>query len=185
MSLCNGANFSALFSSLKYVLGIGQPIEKGKAPRPPPILQQSILFLGSLLTVTYIAAAADAWLHNTSKSIPILSISSYDSATTVDLGRQINSTLCNSSQYINGTVGQLTCGLISGGSGGSGRTLAEGVRVVSNSSSLHKVVYAHDQTAILVANTIPGNITYTAQTMGVKSQCVRYLYPAAYRANTY
>ncbi|KAF8898218.1 hypothetical protein CPB84DRAFT_1780608 [Gymnopilus junonius] len=73
---------------------------------------------------------------------------------------------------MNGTIGQYTCGLISGGSGGSGRTLAEGVRVVSNSSSLHRVVYADDQTAILVPNTLPGNITYTAQTMGVKSQCV-------------
>ncbi|PPQ66040.1 hypothetical protein CVT26_010796 [Gymnopilus dilepis] len=171
LTLCSGANFSALFSSIKYVFGIGQPSGNGKAPRHPPILHQSILFLGSLLTVTYIAAGADAWLHNTSKSISIVSISSYSSVATANFGREINSTLCDPSQYVNGSVGQLTCGLISGGSGGSGRTLAEGVRVVSNSSSLHKVVYADDQTAIIIPNTLPDNITYTAQTIGVKSQC--------------
>jgi len=81
--------------------------------------------------------------------------------------------MCNPSTYPDGTMSQSTCGLINGGSDGNGRTYMEGLRVVSNSSSLHRVVFTDDQIAILVPQTLPSNVTYSAETLGIQTQCTR------------
>ena len=169
--MCNGANLPALVSSCKYIFRRKPAGDKGNL-KNIPILRQSLFLLASLLTSVYLAAAADSWLHATSKSIDITTASSYSSGAR-DLGREINATMCNPSTYQDGTISQSTCGLINGGSGGNGRTHMEGLRVVSNSSSLHKVVFTDDQTAILVPQTLPSNVTYSAETLGIQTQCTR------------
>ncbi|KDR68207.1 hypothetical protein GALMADRAFT_272694 [Galerina marginata CBS 339.88] len=173
MSMCNGAGLSSLFSTIKYLFKRPQ---YGEKVAQPPILRQSIFFLGSLLAVTYLTAAADSWLHASSTSILIPSNSPYHSLVVPDFGREINATMCaqamGNATVIVSHTGQASCGLINGGSGGSGLTLGEGVRVVSNTSSLHRVVFADDQTALVVPQSVPPNITYSAQTLGVKTQCI-------------
>ncbi|KDR73867.1 hypothetical protein GALMADRAFT_227626 [Galerina marginata CBS 339.88] len=173
MSMCNGAGISSLFSSVKYVF---KKPKNGQKVTLPPILWQSIFFLGSLLTVTYLTAAADSWLHASSTSIIIQSTSPYTQPAVPDFGRDINATMCAQASGDNNTatghVSTASCGLINGGSGGSGQTLGEGIRVVSNTSTLHRVVFADDQTAIVVPESLPSNITYSAQTLGVKTECI-------------
>lgn len=159
-------------SSCKYIFK-QKPAGNNGNLQNPPILRQSLLLLASLLISVYLAAAADSWLHATSKSIDITIASYYASSGVRDLGREINATMCDPSTYQDGTMSQSTCGLINGGSGGNGRTHMEGLRVVSNSSSLHKVVFTDDQTAILVPQTLPPNVTYSAETLGIQTQCAR------------
>ena len=159
-------------SSCKYVFR-RKPAGNNGNLQNPPILRQSLLLLASLLTSVYLAAAADSWLHATSKSIDITTASSYASLGIRDLGPEINATMCNPSTYPDGTMSQSTCGLINGGSDGNGRTYMEGLRVVSNSSSLHRVVFTDDQIAILVPQTLPSNVTYSAETLGIQTQCTR------------
>jgi hypothetical protein len=175
MSMCNGAGLPALFSAIKYTFkrpGMGE-----KAARPP-IFHQSMVFLGFLLAVTYLTAAADAWLHASSTSIIIPSKSPYNSLVIPDFGREINTTLCRLVSQDNSTLNQLptaSCGLLNPGTGGSGATLGEGIRVASNASTVHRVVFADDQTAIVVPQNPPSNVTYLAQTLGVKSECTTYV----------
>jgi len=176
MSMCNGAGLSALFYSIKYTF---KRPGMGKRASRPPILRQSMVFLGFLLAVTYLTAAADAWLHASSTSIILLSRSPYNSPVIPDFGREINATRCQiAGQDNTSTFGQIwaaSCGLLNPGSGGSGATLGEGIRVVSNASTLHRVVFADDQTAIVVPESPPSNVTYSAQTLGVRSECITYV----------
>ncbi|KDR66408.1 hypothetical protein GALMADRAFT_147995 [Galerina marginata CBS 339.88] len=174
MSMCNGGSLSSLFKSVKYIFK--GPSKEEKTAQPPPILRQSVFILASLLAVTYLAAAADSWLHASSTSVIITSHSPFNSLVISNFGREINATMCQLASRDNTTVtGQLstsTCGMVNLGSGGSGMMLGEGLRVVSNGSDLHRVEYLDDQTAILVPYTLPTNITYSAKTLGVKSQCM-------------
>lgn len=174
LSLCNGANLPALFSSLRYIFRLNNNVANKRLETPRP-LRISIIILFSLLASTYLSTAADAWLHASSSSVNLVSIVPYSDIELATIprnfGRQINSTLCDPTRYNPGTVGQDTCGLVSGGSIGDGKTRGEGLRVVSNSSSLHSVVFTNDQIAILVPQSLPDNTTYTAQTLGVRSQC--------------
>ncbi|KAH9474521.1 hypothetical protein JR316_0012982 [Psilocybe cubensis] len=167
MSICSGANIGSLFSSMKYL--VIKPAMKNSVDRvaPAPILRQSIFALGSLLVISYVASGADAWLHASSTSVLITSMSPYTSSTPSNFGREINATMCQIATARNDS----TCGIIGTGSAGTGITLSEGLRVISNTSSLHRVVFTDDQTAILVPQTLPPNITYTSRTLGVKSQC--------------
>jgi hypothetical protein len=138
-----------------------------------------MVFLGFLLAITYLTAAADAWLHASSTSIIIASKTPYNSHVIPNFGREINATLCQlagqDNSSVMGHIAAASCGLLNGGSGGSGATLGEGIRVVSNSSTLHAVVFADDQTAIVVPQSLPSNIRYSAQTLGVKSECTTYV----------
>ncbi len=170
LSICSSANLPALFSSLRYAFGLNKNVAN-KDIRMPRLLRISILILFSLLASMYLATAADAWLHASSAGINILSTKPYTTVEGRNLGRQINSTLCLPANANPPTIFQKTCGQVSGGSAGDGKARMEGLRVVSNSSSLHRVVSTNDQTAILVPQTLPPNATYTARTLGVKSQC--------------
>jgi len=178
VSLCNGANLPALVSSLRYTFRINNDVaNKGlKIPRP---LRISIIILFSLLASNYLATAADSWLHASSSSVNLLSVVPYSHTElgTIgrNFGRQINSTLCDPKTYPDGSSSQKTCGLVSGGSFGDGRVRTEGLRVVSNSSSLHKVVFTNDQIAILVPQSLPDNTTYMAETLGVRSRCATFV----------
>lgn len=174
LSLCNGANLPALFSSLRYIFRLNNSVVNKRLETPRP-LRISIIILFSLLASTYLSTAADAWLHASSSSINLFSIIPYGHTELATMqrnfGRQINSTLCDPARYNPGSPSQYTCGLVSGGSIGDGKTRTEGLRVVSNSSSLHSVVFTNDQIAILVPQSLPDNTTYTAQTLGIRSQC--------------
>lgn len=176
LSLCNGANVPALFSSLRYIFGLNNNVSN-KTLATPRLLRTCIIILSSLLLSTYLAAAADAWLHASSSSVNLVSVVPYslsDLATIQrDYGRQINATICDPATYNDGTKSQQTCGLVSGGSLGDGKTRTEGLRVVSNSSSLHRVEFTDNQIAILVPQSLPANTTYVAQTLGVTSRCMR------------
>ncbi|KAH9474523.1 hypothetical protein JR316_0012984 [Psilocybe cubensis] len=167
--MCNAANLTAFFSSAKFMA------TKGDKLTPAPMLRRSIFVLGSLLAVSYIVAAADAWLHASSTGIVIPSISAYTGSALPQFGREINETMCQeASVFDTDAVGHITaasCGILNPGSGGSGNKLAEGIRVLSNSSTLQRVVFTDDQTALLVPQNLPSNITYEAQAVGVKSQC--------------
>jgi hypothetical protein len=176
LSLCKGANVPALFSSLRYIFRLNNNVAN-EGLKTPRLLRISIIILSSLLASMYLATAADAWLHVTSSSVNLHSVVPYSHAefATIerDFGRQINSTVCDPATYTNGTKSQQTCGLVSGGSLGDGKTRTEGLRVVSNSSSLHRVEFTDDQIAILVPQSLPDNTTYMAQTLGVRSRCTR------------
>lgn len=176
MAMCNGAGLSSLFSSVKYV--VKKP-QNGQKVARPPILRQSMIFLGSLLAVTYITAAADAWLHASSTSIIIPSSAPYNSPTVPNFGREINATACQlASQSQDGgpvTVSTATCGLLNDGAHGTTAKLGEGIRVVHNASTVHQMVLTDDQTVIVIPLSIPSNITYSAKTLGVKSQCATYV----------
>ncbi|KAF8955570.1 hypothetical protein BDZ97DRAFT_280215 [Flammula alnicola] len=172
LSICNGANISALFTSLKYLFR-GKKSHKVQDIQSPPILRRSILLLALLLTVVYIATAADTWSHAVSQTITITSNGAYSPSAIRNFGRAINVTMCDPSTLsAYDALGQTTCGLVNDGGGGSGKTFAEGLRVVSNSSALHRVVFTDDQIAILVPQSLPANITYSAQTLGVKAHCM-------------
>ncbi|KIM38940.1 hypothetical protein M413DRAFT_29853 [Hebeloma cylindrosporum] len=172
MSMCNGAGLSSLFSSLKYVV---QKPQTGQKAARPPILVQSMFFLGSLLTVTYITAAADSWLHASSTSVIISSNGPYKSTITPNFGREINATTCQlASQSKDGSpvvIAAATCGLLNDGVHETTAALGEGIRVVHNASTIHQMVLTDDETVIMIPLSVPSNITYSAKTLGVKSQC--------------
>ncbi|KIK03994.1 hypothetical protein K443DRAFT_676313 [Laccaria amethystina LaAM-08-1] len=167
LSICTGAGLPALAAALKYMLNLN----KGGSPSLPipPMLRRTTVLLFIFLVLSYLISASDAWFHASSRAISIASTSPYLFPAT--FGRVINATMCDPATYNSGTVSQLTCGLLSGGSGGNARTRMEGLRAVSNSSALHRAVFTDDQTAILVPQTIPANVSYTARTIGVKSTC--------------
>lgn len=174
MSMCNGAGLSSLFSSVKYI--VKKP-QNGQRVDQPPILRQSIVFLGSLLAVTYLTAATDSWLHASSTSIIIPSNAPYNSRTVSNFGREINATTCQlANQSSNsGPISTATCGLLNDGAHGTTAELGEGIRLVHNASTTHQMVLTDDQTVIVVPLSLPPNITYSAKTLGVKSQCATYV----------
>ncbi|KDR67245.1 hypothetical protein GALMADRAFT_283600 [Galerina marginata CBS 339.88] len=167
MSMCNGAGISSLFSTVKYMV---KGPKSGQKVTRPPILLQSTVILGSLLAVTYLTAAADSWLHATSTSVVISSSSSFSSPTPPTFGREIDDDQCQKASASGGQQAA-SCGLLNNGARGTTDGLGEGIRVVSNSSTIHRIVLADDQTAIVVPLSVPPNITYSAKTLGVKSQC--------------
>jgi hypothetical protein len=93
----------------------------------------------------------------------------------LNVGRQINMTRCNDPIYVPGSIQQQTCGLASGGSLGNGATRAEGLRTLSGSSNFNKVVFAQDETYIMVPASLPDNATYTAKSVGVRANCARHV----------
>ncbi|KAF9458683.1 hypothetical protein BDZ94DRAFT_1239783 [Collybia nuda] len=170
LKLCSGANIPSLVSSLQYFLGSGK-----QNLSSPPILRQSVFCLFLLLSMAYIITGADVWLHVSSKAVVIESIHPFTSLTGAPLesllGREINQTKCDAARTATFDFTRDSCGQLSGGSGGDGRTQMTGLRVLSNSSDQHQVVYTDDQTAILVPWSIPSNITYMAPSIGIKSTC--------------
>ena len=116
MAMCNGAGLSSLFSSVKYV--VKKP-QNGQKVVQPPILRQSMVFLGSLLVVTYITTATDSWLHASSTSIIIPSNAPYNSPTVPSFGREINATTCQIASQSRGgsptVISTATCGLLNDG----------------------------------------------------------------------
>ena len=167
LSICTGAGLPALAAALRHRLNLN----KGGSPSlpTPPMLRHTTVLLFIFLILSYLISVSDAWFHTSSKAISIASTLPYFFPAT--FGRAINATMCDPATYNSGTVSQLTCGLLSGGRGGNARTRMEGLRAVSNSSVLHRAVFTDDQTAILVPQTIPANVSYTARTIGVKSTC--------------
>jgi hypothetical protein len=174
IAICNGAGLCSLFSSVKYALK--KPQNEQKVVQPP-ILHQSMVCLGSLLAVTYLVAAADSWLHASSTSIIIPSNAPYNSPTISNFGREINATMCQAVGQSNGcpvaSVGQITYGAMSGELNLA--VVGEGIRIVHNASTVHKMVLTDNQTIIVVPLSLPPNITYSAKTLGVKSQCATYV----------
>ena len=178
MTICNGAGLSSLFSSVKYV--VKKP-QNGQKVVHPPILHQSMVFLGSLLAVTYLTAAADSWLHASSKSIIVPSNAPYNSPTVSNFGRQINATVCQVGGQPDSKGG---CQVASPDQAPAPGTMAaelnfavigEAIRIVHNASTVHKMVLTDDQTIIVVPLSLPPDITYSAKTLGVKSQCATYV----------
>jgi len=176
MAMCNGAGLSSLFSSVKYII---EKPQNGQKVVRPPILHQSMIFLRSLLAFMYITAAADSWLHASSTSIIIPSSAPYNFPTIPNLGHEINATTCQlASQSKDGSlvmVSTATCGLLNDGAHRTTATLSEGIRIVHNAPTVHQMVLTDDQTVIVIPLSIPSNITYTAKTLGMKSQCVTYI----------
>ncbi|KAF9001721.1 hypothetical protein BDQ17DRAFT_1490130 [Cyathus striatus] len=176
LSILNSANIPSLFFALLYFLGFGQT-QQQKNFSAPSILRRSTAFLFISLLTTYLITGSDAWLHVTSKAVIIESILPYrnhnSSLISEPLGRAINQTQCDMAQVLAGPLSPYapSCGQLSGGSGGDGVTKVPGLRTLSNSSSTHRIVFANDQTAIVVPATIPSNISYTAPTIGIKSSC--------------
>uniref|UniRef100_A0A8H7XTX3 Uncharacterized protein n=1 Tax=Psilocybe cubensis TaxID=181762 RepID=A0A8H7XTX3_PSICU len=197
MSICNGANLrrGALLVSVKYMFS-RRPSDASAAAtereaRATPLLRRAVVTLGSLLATSYLIAAADTWLHASSTSVVIPSSIPYTPTASSNstnpnnnapsqpaFARAINATMCaaaaSSAAGYPDTLKQIvtgSCGVLSIKSTGSGRTLAEGIRVLTNNSALHSVAFADDQTAILVPASIPPNVTYQARTLGVRTQC--------------
>ncbi|KAF9001728.1 hypothetical protein BDQ17DRAFT_1358140 [Cyathus striatus] len=175
LSIFNSANIPSLFSALRYFLGFGQTKEQ-KAFSSPSIRRRSTVLLFSFLLTAYLISGSDAWLHVTSEAVIIESILPYNSPTGSELfGRAINNAKCEEAQSAaqNDVISFYgnTCGQMNGGSAGDGLAEMPGIRTLSNSSDTHRIVYADDQTAIVVPVTIPSNITYTTSTIGIKSSC--------------
>ncbi|TFK38978.1 hypothetical protein BDQ12DRAFT_722828 [Crucibulum laeve] len=166
LQILSSANIAALFSSMK---SIHSARSKSRLSTPP-MLRHSMMLLFIFLCTSYVISAADAWLHASSKAITLESTTAYIGSSPELFGRAMNTTRCDRSRYTSALT-QNTCGLLSGGSGGDGRARMEGLRTISNSSSMNRVMYADDRTAILVPQSLPSNITYTATTLGVKASC--------------
>ncbi|PPQ97614.1 hypothetical protein CVT26_002372 [Gymnopilus dilepis] len=168
MLMCNGAGLSSILLSAKYV--IKRP-KSGQKVSQPPILRQSIIFLGSLLLVTYITAGADSWLHASSTSVIVQSNTPYNSLIVPNFGREINGTMCQLAST-GGPITSASCGQLNDAASYTNAAIGEGIRTADNASTIHRVVLTDDQTAIVVPESLPPNITYVAQTVGLKSQCV-------------
>ena len=178
MSICNGANLPALFQAIKYLFKLDKKAQKQHLATPR-LLRRACALLFYLLVLSYIISAADAWFHATSTAVVVQSSAgSVHSDLAINFGRQINYTQCEEAMNSVGPIFQATCGLTDS-TGASNGPLAEGARTVSNSSSLNRVVFTNDQTAIIVPNSIPPNITYTAQTVGLRASCERFV-PVCY-----
>ncbi|KAF8996043.1 hypothetical protein BDQ17DRAFT_963865 [Cyathus striatus] len=170
LSIFNSANIPSLFSAFRYFLGLGQTPEQKSFPAPP-ILRRSTLLLFTFLVNAYLISGSDAWLHVTSKAVVVESL--YPYLASEPFGRAINNTRCEEAQTIE-TLSSFyapSCGQLSGGSGGDGLAMMPGLRTLSNSSSTHRIAFADDQTAIVVPFAIPSNISYTANSLGIKSSC--------------
>jgi hypothetical protein len=168
MSICNAANFGAAIDSIKYLLGSNKKEQYRKLPTPP-LLRRSLIILIALLVLSYIVSGADAWFHATSTAIAIPFTSKYTGR--MDFGREINATMCNFDWSSQGPTAQATCGQLNDGSQSGLLSRPEGLRTISNSSSLHRVVFTQDQIAIIVPEASPGNISYTAETIGLQTTC--------------
>jgi hypothetical protein len=179
LTLCTGANFPSLFRSFRYIFRLDPSTKKQTLPSPP-FLKHSVVFLTFLLVLSYVISSADAWFHASSQSTIVESThplsNSLSTSTNLNVGREINMTRCNDPRSIpSSSIGQQTCGLLSGGSGGDGATRAEGLRTLSGSSSFNKVVFAQEETYILVPASLLDNATYTAKSVGVRTTCARYI----------
>lgn len=179
MSICDGAGIAALISSVKYV---AKKPERGQQKlEPPAMLRKAMFFLGSMLAITYISTAADSWLHASSTSVSIPSIKPFDRAgVKTNFGREINQTTCEiaatpADQFSVVKLAAATCGLLNDGAHQLTAELAEGIRVIDNSSTINQMVLTNDQTAIVVPLNIPQSVSYKAKTLGVKAQCARYV----------
>jgi hypothetical protein len=173
VSICNAANFGAAFDSATYLLGSDKREQYRKLPTPP-LLRRSLIILIALLMLSYITSGADAWFHATSKAIAIPFISQYSGA--MDFAREINSTMCDQDWTSRGAPALATCGQLDDGSQSGLLSRPEGLRTISNSSSINRVVFTQDQTAIIVPESVPPNVTYTAETIGLKSTCAGFAF---------
>lgn len=153
--------------------------------RTPAILSKAVFTLGLLLCFAYGITLLDTWLHVSSRSVIITQMSPYESGFRTDFGRQINVTYCTTSDE-DDTVpydasSQATpnnlCGLEQSSGRGFTESIGEGMRTLSNSSSINKVVYTDDQTAIMAPSYLlpTDNVAFEANTIGIHSACQRYV----------
>jgi len=143
------------------------------------MLRNSTLLLTLLLVLSYATIAADSWLHGTSEATTIDDLKPLASGAPSNFGRVINTTLCDPPD--NGRVllppERQSCGLTGPPTMASAPlTRVEGIRVMTNSSTLHQVVFADDGTAVIVPQDLSKNVTYTATSVGVKAECKRYVF---------
>ncbi|KAF9001738.1 hypothetical protein BDQ17DRAFT_1426401 [Cyathus striatus] len=154
-------------------LGFGQTKQQ-RSFASLPILRRSAFLLIVFLFISYLIAVSDAWLHGTSKVAFLQSTLPYtDSAgqsRQENLGCAVNFTQCDFARLGKSALPfvHASCGLLSSGSGGDAITRMPGVKTLSNSSDLHRVAFADDQTAILVPWDIPSNVSYVSPSVGIK-----------------
>ena len=158
-------------------------LSRPSTPPIPRLLQRSILVIGSLLFLSYLTSALDTWLHVSSMPSFIQSETSYSSKRLM-LGKTINETRCAyyAAQDPTGTdpLSPL-CGLFlpSNDSYELSASATEATHTLGNSSTSNFVQLTDDQHAILVPASIPTRIAYNASTIGVKSQCRRWVLMSA------
>ena len=144
----------------------------------PRLLRRALAVLFYLLLLSYLVTASDAWLHATSKATIIQSTTPIQSGSLqADFGRAINTTQCTEAMATSSPDSSFyaSCGQILGLAGHDSGPIREGLRTISNSSSINRVAFTDDQTAILVPDTLPANISYTAKTLGFKASCKRFV----------
>jgi hypothetical protein len=176
MSICNGANLPALSRALKYVFKVGDSAKKQDLP-VPRLLSKSIYLLVSLLALMYMVSAADAWFHASSTAVILQSTAPFrPDSTSTALGRELNSTRCNEALGDSQADIRSTCGITIGLAAHDVGPRSKGLTALANSSTEVRVAFTNDQTAILIAPSIPPNITYTAKTVGLKASCRRFVF---------
>ncbi|KAG8849139.1 hypothetical protein FRB96_000925 [Tulasnella sp. 330] len=189
MSILQGAN---ILSWLKVQSHLSQITRDGKRQTisPSRLLTHAAHALGLLLALAYLTTALDFWFHLSSESKALAVVLPHTPVMGDTLfGKQINETLCalygsNATALDYQTSLGSICRLVLADPRNWPNTLAvsdlqnyfsasrlEGDRTALNTSTLNQVVFTDDQQAILVPPYIPPNVTFEADTVGVRITC--------------
>ncbi|KAG8887515.1 hypothetical protein FRB98_009478 [Tulasnella sp. 332] len=189
MSILQGAN---ILSWLKVQSHLSRITRSGKRQTisPSRLLTHAAHALGLLLALAYLTTALDFWFHLSSESKALAVVLPHTPVMGDTLfGKQINETLCalygsNATALDYQTSLGSICRLVLADPRNWPNTLAvsdlqnyfsasrlEGDRTALNTSTLNQVVFTDDQQAILVPPYIPPNVTFEADTVGVRITC--------------
>ncbi|KAG8867772.1 hypothetical protein FRB97_002957, partial [Tulasnella sp. 331] len=189
MSILQGANILSWVRVQSHLSQLTRDSKRQTISRPP-LLTRSAHTLGLLLALAYLTTALDFWFHISSDSevlavvlphVPVMGDTLF--------GKQINWTLC-ASYGSNATgldyqtpLGSI-CRLILADphvwpndlvdadfKNYFSASLAESDRTAVNTSTSNYVVFTDDQQAILVPPYIPPNVTFEADTVGLRMTC--------------
>jgi hypothetical protein len=154
------------------------------------LLTHSVITLGITLFLSYLASGFDTWLHISGESSFVEAGTPILGSVGSPFGRQINQTRCeyfaqNSSRDLGPNPDLLDlCGIFKtlptdGVFGNDGpdtsASSAEAGLTLSNSSHSNLVVLTDDQHAIMVPPDLPLDVMFNATTVGVKSECRRFV----------
>ena len=185
MTLFQGASIFPWITTTARVFRLHRSSKLSAHPIPR-LLQRSIRVIGSLLLLSYLTSAFDTWLHVSSITGFIQSETSYSSKGLM-LGKTINEARCAyyAAQDPTGTDPfSPLCGLFLPSTISYydlSASATEATHTLGNSSTSNFVHLTDDQHAILVPASIPARIAYNASTIGVNSQCRRWVMSAPVR----
>ncbi|KAG8886932.1 hypothetical protein FRB98_000760 [Tulasnella sp. 332] len=144
----------------------------------PPTLTHALLILGLLLTLSNLALVFDTWLHTSSSAKTVELLHPHPVSDATLFGKQINETLCayyatnpaGATDPLHPDLPQL-CGLYVPGLTDDSYSIPEGLLTLSNSSKWNRVAFTQDRHAILIPTSLPSDVQYVANTVGVFSAC--------------